>query len=192
VAAQTSSKAISARLIVVATDEDLPKFAIQGRTVTVTEETIVVKTKRGERAITVRPQTRLWSDAGRLTSLHDVHPGEQIIALGQPTEIGQWIAGLVVLPGAEPLANLGLRGQVVERDAAAGTLLVKTKERGQITVITNEETSYRIPGIELPALEDIQVGDQIVAIGRFQSSDPTTFMARGIGVIDSSTREDES
>jgi len=180
---ETGEKVLAARLVVVASDKDLPKVVIQGRAVAVTDQTIVVQTGRRERAITALPRTRIWSAEGWLDSLHSVHPGEQIIALGQPTELGQWIAGLVLLPGPEPLARHGLRGQVITIDTGAGTLTVQTEQRGQITVVTNDKTRYRIPGIEAPDLADIQVGDKIVALGSFDKENPTTFVAREIGVI---------
>jgi RNase P/RNase MRP subunit p29 len=180
---ETGEKALSVRLVVVVSDEDLPRILIQGRAVAITEQTIVVQTGRRERAITVTRHSRIWSAKGRLDSLHDLHQGERIIALGQPTELGQWIAGLVLLPGAEPLTRNGLRGQVIDMDLDAGTLIVETEQRGQITVMTGDETRYRIPGIEEPGFADLQVGDQIVAVGRFEQDDPTTFLARGIGVV---------
>ena len=184
---ETGDKALSVRLVVVVSDEDLPKVLVQGNAVAITAQTIVVQTGRGERAITVTRHSRVLSAKGRLTSLRDLHQGERIIALGQPTELGQWIAGLVLLPGPEPLARNGLRGQVIDMDLAAGSLLVETEQRGQITVATSEDTRYRIPGIEEPSFKDIQVGDQIVAVGRFEQDDPATFLARGIGVIGPAT-----
>jgi hypothetical protein len=97
--ATESHRALLARVVVVVSDEDLPKILVRGRIVAVTEKTIVVQTGRGERAMTVFPRTRLWSAGERLNSVQDVHPGEQIVALGQPTELGQWIAGLVMVRG---------------------------------------------------------------------------------------------
>ena len=54
-----------------------------------------------KRAITVLPRTRLWSTSERLDSLRDIHPGDRLIALGQPTELGEWVAGLVMVTGPE-------------------------------------------------------------------------------------------
>jgi RNase P/RNase MRP subunit p29 len=104
---ETGEKALSVRLVVVVSDEDLPKVLIQGHAVGITEQTIVVQTGRGERAITVTRHSRIWSAEGRLDSLHDLHQGEQIIALGQPTELGQWIAGLPRAPDPQRPARTG-------------------------------------------------------------------------------------
>lgn len=190
--AETGEKALSARVVVVADEQDLPKVVIQGRAVAVTRQTIVVQTGRGERAITVLPRTRIWSPGGRLDSPLDLQQGEQIIALGQPTELGQWIGGLVLLPNLRSPARNGLRGEVMAIDAQAGALVVQTEQRGEITVVTDAGTRYRIPGTEGPGFADIQVGDKIVALGRFEAGNPTTFLARVIAVSGTQAGETDS
>jgi len=182
-ASDSGEQVVSARLIAVASDEELPKILVRGRAVAVTEQIVVVQTGRGERAITVLPRTRLWAAKGRLTSLRDLHPGETIVALGQPTSFGQWIAALVFVPDAPPLARRGLRGLVTAADSVNGTLTVQTERAETITVVTSDETRYRIAGIEKPGFDDVQVGDRIIAIGRLEEGSQTRFLARGIGVI---------
>lgn len=92
-------KALLARVVVIASDEDLPKILIRGRAVAITEKTIVVQAGRSERAMAVLPRTQIWTAQGRPNSLQDIYPGDQIVALGQPTELGQWLALLVVVRG---------------------------------------------------------------------------------------------
>ena len=86
-----------ARLILIAEEEELPRVLIRGRALPVTRQTFVVKSGNRERALTVMPRTLLWSAGGRLDSLREVHPGDPPLALGQPTELGQWVAGLVII-----------------------------------------------------------------------------------------------
>lgn len=191
--AETDSQALPTRLVMVASEEDLPKVLIRGRALAITRQTIIVQTGRRERAVTVLPRTRLWSARGRLDSLRNVRAGDQIIALGQPTELGQWIAGVVILVGREPPTQPRLRGKVIAVDAVAATLTVETEKRGEITVVTTDETRFRLvagrqgenqaPGAEAPGFDDIDVGDVVVAVGRFDEEHPDTFLARGIGVI---------
>lgn len=182
---ETGSRAFSARLIVVASEEDLPKLLIRGRAVAVTRQTIVVQTGNRERAITVLPRTRLWSPSGRVESLRDVHPGDLIIALGQPTELGQWVAGVVLIVGRQPPGPRGLQGEVTDLDAQTGTLTLQTERRGEVTVLTDDDTSYRIPGVEDPGFDDIEVGDRVVVVGRPDEENPDTLLARGVGVLPS-------
>jgi RNase P/RNase MRP subunit p29 len=176
------SEALEVRLVVVASDEELPKVHIRGRAVAVTQQTLVVGTGRRERAITVAPHTRFWSPGGRIESLRDVRPGDQILALGQPTELGQWIGGLVAVVGGQPQQQRGVQGEVTAIDLAAGTLVVQTPRGEAITVLTADETRYRIPGVDDPGLPDLKVGDRIQAVGRFDP-EADLFLARGIGVL---------
>jgi len=178
----TGQKALEAHIIVIVEDRDLPRFLIRGRVVVATQQTIVVDAEQRERAITVLPRTRFFSP-GRPAAPRDVRPGDTIIALGQPTELGQWIAGAVLLPGAEQLASRRLVGEVTAVDLAAGTLTVQVGQRGEVTVVAGDDTRYRIRGIDQPALADIKIGDRIAADGRFEQGSQTRFLARLIAVV---------
>jgi hypothetical protein len=174
--------ALIARFILIAEREDLPRYVVRGQAVAVTAQTIVVQTGQTERAITVGRATRLWSLQGRLESLREVKAGDRVLAVGQPTELGQWQAGAVLAVGTTATAQPALRGEVTAIDLEAGTLEVETA-RGPVTVVTGEDTRYRLPGVEDPGLDDIQVGDRIVAVGRPESRDPLVFAARVIGIL---------
>jgi len=180
---ETGSNALSARLVLVSDEEELPRVLIRGRALSVTQQTIVVQSGSRERAITVLPRTRLWSTSGRLDSLRDVHPGDQLIALGQPTELGQWVAGLVMVTGPGDPARRGPRGTVATLDAEEQTLTVQTEAGRQISVMAGADTKIRIPGIEKAGLADISVGDRVIVLGRFDPQDSSRFLARGIGII---------
>jgi len=178
-------RALVAAIIVVVEDEDLPKFLIRGKVVVATRQTIVVDAGQRERAITVLPRTRFFSP-DRPDAPRNVRPGDAVIALGQPTELGQWIAGAVLVPGAEQLAGRKLAGKVTAVDLTAGTLTVQVGQRGEVTVVTDDDTRYRVKGIEQPTLADIKVGDRIAAAGRFEQDSQTRFLARLIGVLPAS------
>jgi hypothetical protein len=180
---EEGSGALSARLVLVAGEEELPKVLVRGRALSVTRQTIVVQSSNRERAITVLPRTRLWSTGGRLDSLRDIRPGDPLIALGQPTELGQWIAGLVVVAGPGATTREGLRGTVAALDADEQTLAVETRTGIQISVSASDDTRIRVPGIEKAEFSAIAVGDRVAAVGRFDPQDPSSFLARGLGVL---------
>jgi len=182
VACEDKQKTIVAHIILVVADEDLPKYLIRGQVVVATRKTIVVYTGQRERAITVLSRTRFWSPA-RPDAPRDIRPGDAVIALGQPNELGQWIAGAVVVPGAAQAADRGLVGKVTAIDLDAGTLTVQTGQRGELTVVTGDETRYRIPDVEAPTLAGIKIGDRILATGRFEQGSQTRFLARAIRVV---------
>ena len=174
-------RAFMAQIIVIAEDKDLAKYLVRGQVVVATQQTIVVDTGRRERAITILPRTRFFSPA-RPDAPRDVRAGDTVLALGQPTELGQWIAGAVVVPGAGQLAGRTLVGQVTAVDLDAGTLTVLVGQRGLVTVVAGDDTRYRIPDAKEPALTDIKLGDRILAAGRFEEGSQTRFLARLIAV----------
>jgi hypothetical protein len=181
--AEAGSGALPARLVLVAGQEELPRVLVRGRALSVTRQTILVQSGNRERAITVLPRTRLWSTGGRLDSIRDIRPGDPLIALGQPTELGQWIAGLVVVAGPGGTTQGGLRGTVVALDADEQTLTVETGVGRQIGVSTAADTRIRIPGIESAGFSDIAEGDRVALFGRFDPQDSSRFLARGLAVL---------
>jgi hypothetical protein len=174
-------RVLAARLIVVAGTEELPRYVVRGQVLAVTQQTVVVQAGSRERAITVTPQTRLWAPGDGLQSLRDLQAGDEVLAIGQPTEWGQWIAGLLIAGPRRPSPGRGLQGEVTAIDLGAGSLTVATP-RGDVTVVVDENTGYRVPGVEDPGLEDIAVGDRIAALGHYDREEGV-FVARGIGVL---------
>ncbi len=169
-------KALTALIIVVAEDEDLPKYLIRGKVVVATQQTIVVDTGQRERAITILPRTRFLPSG-------NPDLGDTVIALGQPNELGQWVGGAVIVPGAAKEAARRLVGKVTAIDLDAATLTVQVGRRGEVTIVTDNDTKYRIRDIQEPALADIKVGDRIWAAGRFEQDSQARFLARLIGVV---------
>ena len=98
-----------------------------------------------------------------------------LIAIGLVLAVG--LIGVVSVAAAEgdSVANRGpwRHGIIVEIDD--DSLLLRTP-RGEITVNTDERTRYRIPGVEEPSLEDLEVGDHIGVAGRWENDG--TILAR--------------
>jgi hypothetical protein len=187
-ATETGERALAARIIVVADDQDLPKVFVRGRVVAVTRQTIVVNTGRGERAVTITPRSRLWTTGGRLGSLRAIHPADLVFALGQPNDRGQWVAGLVLAAADGPSAGRELRVKVLAVEPAARMLTAQTRAGKEISILTDDETRFRTvggrsPDSGAPILSDIAVGDRIVARGRMDDLNPGTFSAREIGLV---------
>jgi hypothetical protein len=79
---------------------------------------------------------------------------------------------------AEPEQGRFLRGQVTAIEGT--TLTVKTPD-GERKVTTNDETRFRIRGVENPTIADVKVGDYILAKGEPDSTG--TFVAGAILVM---------
>jgi ribosomal protein L35AE/L33A len=80
----------------------------------------------------------------------------------------------------EPSTRVRGLGKVAEVDLDAGTLTVHTR-RGMVTVHTDAATAFRIPGIEEPSLEDVQVGDLVAGV--VERQEDGTLLALRIAVV---------
>jgi hypothetical protein len=186
--AEDGARALAVRWIVVAGEEELPQYVLWGRVEAVTRQTVVITTTRGEsarleRAITVLPRTRIWTVQGRQVPVRYLQHDDRLLALGRPTEAGQWIAGAMVVTSPQALAQRTVRGVVAASDTPAATLTVKTPDGDRITVVANDSTRIRIPGVEAPAFAGLQIGDSVAVLGRFEGEEQATFLARGIAVL---------
>ena len=82
---------------------------------------------------------------------------------------------------AEEPANMQeVRGQVTAVSLAERTISVRTSNVGPVTIHTNEQTQFVIPGVPNPGLDDVQVGDQVVATGQWRAR--SQFLARVVAV----------
>jgi hypothetical protein len=80
---------------------------------------------------------------------------------------------VIVLP--EQVARLS--GEVA---AVEGATLELDTPGGTVNVLTGAETILRVPGVEEPTVDDVEVGDQVTAAGTWE--DETTFDAIAVGV----------
>lgn len=71
------------------------------------------------------------------------------------------------------------RGEVLAKNGA--TLTVAT-DRGNVDVLTDANTRYRVPGVETPTLDDVHVGDTVAVIAVSQGAGGG-LLATGIGVL---------
>jgi hypothetical protein len=60
-----------------------------------------------------------------------------------------------------------------------GTTLTVETRRGEQTVLADENTRFRIPGVENPSLKDIKVSDRVIALGR--RNEDGDFIAKVVG-----------
>lgn len=128
------------------------------------------------------PVTVLATDATRFRvpdatapGLDDLELGDSVFARGLWNEEAQLVAHLVaVLPeGVEHV----IRGRVT---AVRPPRIEVLAQQGPILITTDQDTDLRVPGVESPSLDDISVGDRIVAGGERQDGE---YRAAVIAVI---------
>jgi len=145
--------------------EPMGREALRGQVVAIDGNVLLVNTASGEeRRVIVGEETRLFFPGVREPSLEDIEVGHYVGAWGEVDEDGDLLARVVVVVPAA----LARRGYVVQGQVAAidGRVLTVETPRGERMVITGEETRFIIPGVEQPTIEDVQVGDPLLALGR--------------------------
>ena len=174
---------------------------VQGRVELKSETGLQLSTQQGAVAVRVDEQTR-YHPVGRLApagrysrpergssppgangvpglqqpTLANIHMGDHVAVLGRRDDAGILLARLVkVLP---PLAVNGLNGKV---KAVEGQNITVTTLAGDKVLATDENTRFRVAGVEQATLSDIHVGDPISAI--VQTQDDGSLLARMVAVI---------
>ncbi len=130
-----------------------------GTVVSVGADSLQITHERGERTIYVEGSTRFVIPEVESPGLEDVEVGNFVLAQGKPTEDGLRARVLVVRP-AKPAR---LRGEV-ESIGSEGLALLT--EEGTVAVSVDEITHFRLPDLEEPTLEDLEVGTTVVVVGQ--------------------------
>ena len=122
--------------------------------------------------IVVNDGTRLVIPGVREPSLEDVNVGDRALVMGMIDETAEGspiVAQMIVVH--QPIPRPGrVRGEVVRMavdDPAAprvGTLVIETAD-GRKIVKTTAETRFCVPEVEQATLEDIEIGDEVIALG---------------------------
>jgi len=93
--------------------------------------------------------------------LDDLEIGMKIVGRGMLNPDGS-LQAQVIGAAEAGLRERRLRGEVVSIEG--DTFTVHT-ERAEIAVQTDEETEFRIPGVENPSVADLEVGDMVAGTG---------------------------
>lgn len=93
--------------------------------------------------------------------LDDLEIGMKIVGRGMLNPDGSLQAQVIGAAEAGPREGR-LRGEVV---AVEGDTFTVRTERAEIVVQTDEETEFRVPGVENPSIADLEVGDMVAGAG---------------------------
>lgn len=178
---------LQARVIAASQDEPRPR-RMQGEVIDVEGDTFTMRGAQGRHVTVLTDEATEFRVPGvENPTIADLHAGDRVAGEGviedgvieeSDTRPAQPVARarlVLVLP--EDVARLA--GKVSAVDETAITLNTRG---GPVRVLVDEDTVWRIPGIEEAALSNIAVGDHIVAAGTWQ--DAATFHAVGIRLPD--------
>ncbi len=170
-----------ARLLAIASADELREHVVRGRVTAVEGQTLVITTREGEREVVTTSETYFHVPGAEEAGLDDIETGHVIMALGQK-DGDSFTAQIVSVARTRRLRKMIARRNMVcgQVTAIEGTTLTIETRQGEKTILTDENTRFRIPGVEDPSIADIKVGDRVVVLGRRDESGD--FTARLVGV----------
>jgi len=173
---------LAARLVAIASAEELREYAVRGRVTAVEDQTLVIITREGEKEVVTTSETYFHVPNVEEPDLDDIEAGCIITALGRKDDDGSFTAQIVAVARARPRWKMIVRRNMVfgEVMAIEGMTLTIETRWGEQTILTDANTRFRIPGVENPSIEDIEVGGRVIALGR--RNEEGEFAARVVGV----------
>jgi hypothetical protein len=148
---------------------------LRGEVVAIEGNTFTMQAGRREIVARTEEETEFRVPGVENPTIADLEVGDKVAVGGVVEEGGAAQAALVVVL---PDDAARLIGEVVDIE---GTVLEIQTAGGTVNVLTDEDTVFRVPGVEGSGLDDVEVGDRIVAGGSWESE--SAFHAVGVGVV---------
>ncbi|TET50524.1 MAG: hypothetical protein E3J64_08120 [Anaerolineales bacterium] len=130
---------------------------IGGKITELARESLTIRTERSLVTIYVDGETRYRIRGVENATFADLEVGMKVLARAVLRDDGSLLAKTVAA-AARP-RRIELRGQVTAIDGRTFTL--RTGEGRDVEVLTDDETVFRVPGVENPTIADLEVGDLI-------------------------------
>ncbi len=147
---------------------------LAGRATAPGDRGFMLRTPRGRVPVHTGERTRFRVPGVEDPSVADLAEGDLVAVRGVERRTGPVRASfVVVLPE-------GVARVVGTVEGAQGTGLAIATAGGSVTVLTDADTTVRIPGVEEAGLDDLGVGDHVVAMGTWD--DEFTFSAFDVSV----------
>jgi exosome complex RNA-binding protein Csl4 len=149
-----------------------------GKVIAIEGDTIVVENFWGTFDVLTDEETVFRVRGIENPTIKDVNVGDIVAGRIEKGEDGTFLAKLVAVipPGAIKRRGLG-KVTAVGKDS----ITIKRRNGESVTVHVNDETLFRIRGVENPGLEDIQVGD--IVAGKALKQEDDTLLAKLIIVV---------
>jgi hypothetical protein len=153
-------------------------FPLGGELTAVSDDTLTIQTCHGTAAVHVDDETRYRVGAVEAPGLDDLEIGTMVVVSGTLNPDGSLLARGVAVPRAAG-GRAVVRGRVasVESDG----LVIETRQRGRVTAQVDEQTRYRIRGVDDPGLDDIKAGDPVIVRGTWNADG--SLQAHGVAVL---------
>ncbi len=155
------------------------RFVVQGQVKALDGLTITVDTGQGERSVVTDGSTRFLIPGVEDAGIEDVTVGDPLLALGRPDGEGNLLARVVAIVTPGQVRRHTIRGLITDIRGDSLSLLTR---RGEVRMDTDGGTVFRIPGVEEPGIDDLEVQDLIIVVGTW-NPDEEVFSARAVTLI---------
>ncbi len=166
-------------VVVVPAEYARRRHMVRGEVLAIEDETLTVRTPQGERLVSTDEGMRFLIAGIKEPDIEDISLGGPILALGRPDEEGNLLARVVAVVSRPQMRRHTIRGLITS--IGDDTFGLATRGR-MVRVQTTEETVFRIPGVEDPGLDDLNVRDLVVVVGSWHVANEV-FTARAVALI---------
>jgi hypothetical protein len=167
-----------AAIVAVLRDAEGQRGALRGKLTVRGDGTLSVEIRTVEEiSLLTDENTQFFVSGVEAASVEHLSEGEMIGVQVVEREDGSLYASAVGQRDARPRARRGaVRGQI---NAIEGNAITLTIRRGVVSVLTDEQTRFRLPGVKDARLGDLEVGQRIGAAGHW--NEDGSLQARIIG-----------
>jgi hypothetical protein len=137
-------------------------FPLPGTLADIGDDALTVETRYGSATVHVDGETVYHIRDVEEAGLDDLEVGMTVVVKGTLNPDGSLQAQVVAVLWVGP-RPVRLRGEVLVVEG--GTFTVRTARGREVTVLTDEATEFRVPGVESPSIADLQVGDKVAGEG---------------------------
>jgi len=152
-----------ANMVAVIPDGALGPIGFRGRVVKVNVDALGVAVRDDEVSVEIADTTKIRVPGRQNASLADIRVGDWVLVVARLKGLCRTEATAVAVIPSVPAHRYVIPGEVVGVDGGTLTVL---DPNDQHLVLTDEQTRVRIGGVEDATVADIEVGDQVLALGR--------------------------
>jgi len=154
-------------------------YVVQGQVLALERLTITVDTGQGERLVVTDDSTRFVIPGVEDPGIEDISVGDPLLALGRPDDEGNLRARAVAVVTPGQVRRHTIRGLITDTEGDSLSLLTR---RGEIRVLTSDDTVFLIPGVEDPGIDDLNPRDLIIVVGTWDAEEEV-FSARAVTLV---------
>jgi hypothetical protein len=153
---------------------------IVGKVSAIEETGLIIDTPGGQVHILIDADTVLRVAGIEEPTLADVHVDDQVSATGTWEDRAAFHAVGLIVRGDRQAGQSGMvRGRAIQIEG--GALVVGTQQ-GPVMVQVSDDTQYRVPGVDNPDLDDVQIGAAVGVRGAWNEDD--SLQATDVAILD--------